>query len=147
MIQINFTPEQYKTLVKLVYLGNWLANANNDAGNINEEFQELEKFVYAQAALAGISADTGLVPDDGEYFPSKELEDDLQQLVDEYEDSAFWDNLASRLAYRDLIEEFGERAVEEMGPERRVAALGRHEERYNQEFEEFGLDNLRLVKI
>ncbi|MCL6614132.1 MAG: hypothetical protein K6U03_05905 [Firmicutes bacterium] len=145
-MQINLTPEQYEILIKLVYLGNWVVNGALTPDERLPDFDEVEELVYAQAG--GLAEEMGLVRDEkGRFFPSAALEDELMEFIDDYEEDCFWDHLSQRLAYRDLVEELGEEAVEMMPPNERAEALYRHEERYDREFEESGLEDLRLVKI
>lgn len=145
-MQVELTPKQYVILMKLVYLGNWLVNSFRSEEEQLSEFNEVEELVYAQAGP--LAEETGFSRDeDGRFFPSAALEDELMGFVDDYEEDCFWEHLAQRLAYRDLAEEIGEEAIEMMPARERDEVLARYEERYRREFEEFGLDNLRLVKI
>ncbi|MGQ9780387.1 MAG: hypothetical protein ACUVRM_11050 [Bacillota bacterium] len=145
-MQIELTPKQYEILMKLVYLGNWLVNSFRNQEERLPEFDEVEDLVYAQAGP--LAEEMGFSRDEhGHFFPTEELDEELMGFVDDYEEECFWDHLVQRLAYRDLAEEIGEEAIEMMPPRERNEILARYEERYNREFEECGLDNLRLVKI
>lgn len=42
-MKIELTKEQYRKLVELVYLGNWLVNAHREAGECLQEYEESEQ--------------------------------------------------------------------------------------------------------
>ena len=145
-MQLNLTPKQYAILIKLVYLGNLVVNSRLSPDERLPEFGEVEKLVYTQAG--GLAEEMGLRRDEtGRLLLSASLEEELTQIIDDYEEECFWDQLSQRLAYRDLLEELGEEALEKMPPRERAEALYRREERYDREFEESGLEDLRLIKI
>lgn len=147
MMRIDLSEDQYRTLIKLAFLGNWLANAwrTSDREYLHE-YEEVEQLIYAQAGALG--EEMGLKrSEDGEYFPLDRLEEVLLPLIEAYDDDCFWTNLVERLAQRDLEEMLGAEGIKRMPSEERDDAFCRFAEKYGREFDEFGLDNLRLVKI
>ncbi len=64
--------------------------------------------------------------------------------LDEFVDDSFWHELSVRLAERDLAKEVGEDAFEEMDGEERIQRLGEIEDKYTQEFFEFGIDRVTI---
>lgn len=145
-MQLNLTEKQYATLVKLVYLGNWLANSHRTPDEELAEFSRVEDLVYA--ASAGCPGMEGIERyEDGSYGPTAAFEDAILPLIDDYDDGCFWSELSYRLACRDLCETVGEDAAKAMVSEERSDLIAGYEERYMREFVDHGLDNLRLVKI
>ena len=47
-MKINFTKKQYETLLKAVYLGNWMVSSTSDEPEGNQ-FDELEEYVFSFA--------------------------------------------------------------------------------------------------
>ncbi len=145
-MRIELTVEQYLTLIKLVYLGNWVVNSFREEKDQIPEFNAVEELIYAQAGP--LAEEIGLYRDDeGRFFPSQALENELMDYLDAYEEECFWEHLVRRLAYRDLAEEIGEEVIRMMPADERDEVLSKYEERYRREFEECGLENLRLIKI
>lgn len=82
------------------------------------------------------------------FFLTNEFLDEsiVDELIDEYNNDTFWDELMFRMAERDLIEKYGEDAVRKMKFEERVDKEQPFLDAYRKEFEENGLSNLRLLK-
>ena len=60
----------------------------------------------------------------------------------EYEEFTFWENLARKLARRDLVQLYGHDAVRRMSDAERIEREAEIEERYWGEFREHGVDRL-----
>lgn len=73
-MKINFTKKQYQDLLRLVYLGNWMANANRTEDEI-KSLNELEGYIFSFAKDFGMRrwADT----DDPEMtYPTRHFEEE-----------------------------------------------------------------------
>jgi len=77
--KIEFTKEQFEALLKLVYLGNWLANANRDGSNENphlEEYEKIENYIFSFAKQFGFDE---YVDDkdarEGKFYPTRTFEE------------------------------------------------------------------------
>ncbi len=81
-----------------------------------------------------------------QFFPTRDYEENSQVLIyiDEFVDDSFWDELRSRLAKRDLIKQEGIDKVEKMNWEERFTREETISEKYFDEFEENGLENLEI---
>lgn len=62
----------------------------------------------------------------------------------EYEDYSFWDNLAHRLAKRDLLRKLGEERLRSMDIMECINAEYPIEDAYQKEFEEYGLERVKI---
>lgn len=141
-MEIKFTKEQYKNLIKLVYLGNWMANAIRTDDRIRE-FDDLEQYIYScckdSAIQKYIEYDNKLK----KFFVREELEE-IDQYIDDYDDYNFWDELIFRLARRDLLKEYGENAVRKMSWEELLEKEAPFLEKYGEEFEKYGIERLEI---
>ncbi len=54
-MELNLSREQFETLLKAVYLGDWMVNAIRVPGNYVPEFEELEKSLLLLAHGAGFN--------------------------------------------------------------------------------------------
>ena len=54
-MKIDFTKEQFETLLKAVYLGNWMVkNAEVEEEDSDKDFEDLESYILTQAAKFGL---------------------------------------------------------------------------------------------
>ena len=78
------------------------------------------------------------------WFPTKELEERLSPLIDEYNEDNFWEDLVFDLARRDLIDRYGEDEVEKMDLKELITREQPFLDKYEQEFSKNGIRNLRI---
>ncbi len=141
-MNISMTPEQYKTLLLMTYLGNWMINSHQV--ETDKTFDSVASHVYSHAESFGV---VGLVekdPDDGTYYPTRELEELTAGHMDAYDNETFWAELIERLSERDLVAKHGQTASENMTIEERFTNLEEFETRYDEEFETRGVERLTI---
>lgn len=142
MIQLNLTPEQYRDLVRIAYLGEWMINAPHDTEAQDEP--AAQAFQGLLAAGAEALPDIDQDPETGDHFLSSEAADKFyDDHITDYDDHVFWDELAERLAVRDLAARRGV-TPETIDREDNLAALRPLEERWRHEFERHGIERLDL---
>jgi hypothetical protein len=140
-MKLELSKSQYRSLVKLAFLGNWMANSTKLHEEQDQEFNEITQLVYS---LSKEIEPFDLVEYDKrykEYFPTRKLEEELEDVIEEYDNDAFWQELSSRLARRDLLREIG--PVSTLTDKHREREF-EIEEAYQTEFEKNGLKNLVL---
>jgi hypothetical protein len=143
-MELNLSREQFETLLKAVYLGDWMVNAIRMPGSYVPEFEELEKALLSLAHGAGFSDAVESNPNSSEWFFKEEFHEMLQPFIDEYDDEAFWDGLVDRLASRDFEEAYGD-AAKRMGQDEQFEKLSAFVDKYETEVEEHGVDRLRVI--
>ena len=136
-MKIELTGEQYRRLVELVYLGNWVINSHRSGDEMLKEYEEFEKYVYTLSEKFGANDLVDYDREVREYFPSEELDEHMLDLVDEYDDFVFWEELALRLGERDIIES---------GRAPNVLETFANRDKYMEEFESRGLDRVRVER-
>jgi hypothetical protein len=142
-MNIELTKEQLETLVKLVYLGNWMANSWRTE-DVKEEFDEIESLVLAEGAKNGLEDYVEFDEEDRKAFPSAELEEKMGEMIDFYNDNTFWDQLIYRMADRDYARKYGEDALDDLTSEKGMEREKPLIEKYEKEFNEHGLDRLEV---
>ncbi len=135
-MNLELSEDQFMTLMELVYLGGWMANANRAPEEEISRFEEMEDQIYAIAGEAGMTRDVCLDEHIHGYLPSQEFEKRLDAYIAEYDEATFKEELAYRLAHRDLLEAYGSAA--ETLPDPLL-------ERYRAEISAHGVDRLRLA--
>ena len=133
-MQIDLSVKEFRRLLDLVYIGNWVLNSTRG----DDRFQDYDN---VESKLFGLCRGTGMdalaEPWNGTVIPSKAYEEGgIQQAIAYYEDNVFYQILAEELSlrdmgYADITEETSDDAVSRMN-------------RYMTEFESSGLNNLVL---
>ena len=131
-MELNLTEKQFRRLLDLVYIGNWVLNSTRGDDRIRE-YDEEESQVFAHCLDHGMAKLVELY--DGELIPSRAFaEGGIHEAIMAYEDVTFFEILAEELALKDL----GEPTRENYND-----ILERMEE-YMGEFEENGTDHITV---
>ena len=144
-MKINFTKRQYEDLMKLVYLGAWMINSHR-TDNIEDRYEELEQYILSFSEEFGAEKYVEFDEELNRFFTTREFEEEteIEQYKEEYDDNTFWDELIYRLARRDLIKTYGEAAVFTMTTDELLDKEQPFIDRYELEFERYGIDNLEI---
>lgn len=142
-MKIELTTQQYQTLLELVFMGNWIVNANKPTdADTAKEYEQLEKLLFSKAPEfeLGALADT-------EGYPSRKFEEEspVYDYIEDYDDYTFWEQLTQRLAKRDMLKKYGKEALSKMSAFERLAEEDELTEKYLQIFGTNGLEALTLV--
>jgi len=133
-MELHLTEKQFRRLLDLVYIGNWVLNSTRGDDRIRQ-YDEVESQVFAHCLDHGMAKLVELY--DGEIIPSRAFaEGGIHEAIMAYEDTAFFEILAEELALKDLD---AERATAENYEE----VIERMEE-YMGEFEAHGTDHISV---
>ena len=133
-MELHLTEKQFRRLLDLVYIGNWVLNSTRGDDRIRQ-YDEVESQVFAHCLEHGMAKLVELY--DGEIIPSRAFaEGGIHEAIMAYEDTAFFEILAEELALKDLD---AERAT----PENYEEVIERMEE-YMGEFEAHGTDHISV---
>ena len=135
-MNIELTDKEFRRLLDLVYIGNWILNSTRGQERF-ADYDEVESLVFARAAIEGMPGLAELYQ--GEIVPSRAfVEGGIHEAIAEYENNVFFDILAEDLARRDMDDV----PIDESN----YAELTSRIDAYIAEFEEHGTDNV-LVDI
>jgi len=135
-LNIELTTKEFRRLLDMVYIGNWILNSTRGDDRI-PDYDQVESKLFAQCARAGMPSLFEIR--DGEVLPSRAFEDGgIHEAIMNYEDTVFFQILAEELARRDMN-------FEPISPENYEELNGRIDE-YIAEFEQNGVDNISLDK-
>jgi hypothetical protein len=143
---IKLTPQQYEDLLKMVYLGNYVVN-NYRPDQAVDRFDVLESYLFSLAQEFGLDRAMDMDEETGEAYPSQEFSqaEDISLYLDDFIENIFWDELINRLISRDLFRKYGQQIMESMPWEE----LKKKEEpvfqKYTEEIETYGMENLEIV--
>lgn len=128
-MQIELTQMEFRRLLDLVYIGNWVLNSTRGEDRF-QEYDALESKIFALSpALSEVW--------EGTIVPSREYaEGGIHEAIAYYEDNVFYEILAEELSRRDMdYPEITEENYDEI--------TGRMDQ-YMSEFEACGVDHLVL---
>ena len=143
-MEISLSRQQFETLLKVVYLGDWMVNAIRVSGSYVPEFEELEQFLLSLGHRSGFDDVVEFEPVLSQFFLKDEVYEKLQPYIDEYDDEAFWDGLVDRLAERDFEETYGD-AEQRMDQKERFEKLSASVDKFEAEIEQHGMERLRIA--
>ena len=99
-MEIKMTEKQFRRLLYLVYIGNWVLNSARGDDRIRQ-YDEVESLVFANCLRHGMAPLTELY--EGELIPSRAFaEGGIHEAIMAYEDATFFEILAQELALRDM---------------------------------------------
>ena len=128
-MQIDLTPKEFRRLLDLVYIGNWVLNSTRGDDRF-QDYDDLESKIFALSpALSELW--------NGVVVPSKAFaEGGIHEAIAFYEDNVFYQILAEELSRRDMdYPEINEDNYDEI-----ISRM----DRYMSEFRSSGVDHLIL---
>lgn len=133
-MDVHMTEKQFRRLLDLVYIGNWVLNSTRGDDRIRD-YDQVESLLFSHCLDHGMASLVELY--NGEIIPSRAFaEGGIHEAIMAYEDVTFFEILAEELALRDLD---AERATEENYDE----VMDRMEQ-YMGEFEAHGTDHISV---
>ena len=124
-MKIELTEQQYRYLLDLVYIGNWVLNSTREDDRI-KEYDQVESQIFSHCLRHGMGKLVELYR--GDLIPHEAIEN--------YEDVVFYEILAEELALRDLD---GEPLTRE-----NYGALMERIDTYLDEFDEHGTEHISI---
>lgn len=143
---LDLTPAQYETLLKLVYLGEWMSNGIRLEEDRDEKVHQAVQHFYSYAEEAGAAPFIEYDKEYRQYIPTRALDEDADttRFRDEYDDEVFWDELIEKLSLRDFMQMYGDQAWYRSGGDETSELQGGYIKKYVDEFEKNGVENLVL---
>ena len=131
-MNLELNKKQFRRLLDLVYIGNWILNSTRGDDRF-ADYDQVESLLFARAALEGMPQLAELYQ--GEIVPSRAfVEGGIHEAIVEYENNVFFDIRAEDLARRDM----DDAPIDEHN----YAELTSRIDAYIAEFEEHGTDNI-----
>jgi len=135
-------------LLKVTFMGAWVKNAPQTEGERDTALDGFVQYVLGVAYNAG-ERDRIVVDDQGRYAFTAAFEEVLFEQVDEYDAEVFWNELVDQLARRDWYQKNPSKIGKELegkALEEAEAGIEREKDKYDKEFEDRGVERLRIVR-
>ena len=133
-MQIQLTNKEFRRLLDLVYIGNWILNSTRGEDRF-QDYDDVESKLFALCRTNGMNT---LVEDwEGTSIPSKAYaEGGIHEAIAYYEDNVFYEILAEELSRRDM--EYPD--ITEDNYDEIISRM----DQYMSEFQASGVENLIL---
>lgn len=137
MMEVTLTRKQFRRLLDLVYIGNWILNSTRGEDRF-KDYDEVESLLFGRAAMEGMPTLAELY--EGEIIPSQAFaEGGIHEAIMEYENNVFFQILAEDLARRDM----NDVPIDESNYDEFTQRI----DRYIDEFEAHGTDNITVDSL
>lgn len=131
-MKLELTKKQYRRLLDMVYIGNWVLNSTRGDDRF-ADYDEVESLLFSKAKEEGMKSLAEVY--EGEVVPSRAFVDGgIHEAIIEYENNIFFDILAEDLARRDMEDA----AIDQNNYDELVRRI----DAYLDEFEEHGTDRI-----
>ena len=148
-MKLELSRRDYRSLLTVLEIADWVLHAYR-----TEEPQEtaplrvLEQKVLALAEEFGCGELVEYDAIEQRYWLTRDYDEvsDAVQLIEEFENDSFWDQLTDRLVERDLIRQIGEAAYQRLDPEQVAEQAEPYRRLYGEEFLSHGADRLEILQ-
>ena len=148
-MHLRFSDQELATLVEMVSLAANVAswNQKESADSQIAAYEALEHKILERAGHAGLGGWIEFDEEKQRFQVKPEVEEGWfsHECYDEFRNESFWEELAVRLADRDLSRAIGLAAWEKLSEEDRRARTAAWEKRYWEEFSKCGVDHMVVV--
>ncbi len=146
-MKIEFSKAEYRTLIELLYLAEWMLIAYDEAPDPKKErYYLLCQKLYASAKAMGCENLIEFSKELRAFAPTQKLEElaSLRETVETYNGETFWEELVDRLVERDITALLPTMAKEPETPEEYSTLASPLIEKYTDEFSSNGIRRLKL---
>ncbi len=148
-MHLRLSDQELATLVEMVSLAANVAswNQKESANDQVSAFENLESKILEKAGHSGLGDWIEFDEETQRFRVKQEMEERLfyHECYDEFRNESFWDELAVRLADRDLARAIGFKTWEKLTEEERRARTTAWEKRYWEEFSKHGVERVVVV--
>ncbi|SIS47159.1 hypothetical protein [Salimicrobium flavidum] len=135
---IEVTKEQLRTMVASMFLSTWMVNYPKQ--ELDEEFEEVRNLVLSTYHSADPQGEVEYQSFADVYELTQDRENDLMEnVVQEYDEHSFWDQLIEKLSQKEMIDAFGEEILNRPLSEEEVGKQIEIEKSVEEKLEKNGL--------
>jgi len=134
---LELTRKQFRRLLDMVYIGNWVLNSTRGEDRF-KDYDQVESLLFGRAAQEGMPSLAEICQ--GEIIPSRAFaEGGIHDAIMDYENNVFFEILAEDLARRDMDDV----PIDESNYAELVSRI----DAYIDEFEAHGTDNITVENL
>ncbi len=142
---MNLTKEEYKILLKLVYLGNWIIEEGNEEPDDYSPENKLEQKLLAMAKDNDCIEDVDLDEETNFIGYSEQFEEStgIFEIIDDYNEEILYDELGAHFARKEFVNKNKDK-LDKISDSEAEEAISVLVEKYLKYFSEHGLEELKL---
>lgn len=148
-MHLRLSNQELATLVEMVSLAAHVASWNQKPATASQVgvFEELESKILEKAGHSGFGDWVEFDEESQRYRIRSDISERLffQDCLDEFRNESFWDELAIRLADRDLARSIGFSTWEKLSEDDRRTRTKALEKRYWEEFHKHGVERVVVL--
>ena len=144
-MKILFTQSEYRALLDLVYIGEWMLTAFDEAADPKKaKYEHVVQKIYSHAKEMGYESLIEVFEEGNVYVPTDEYEEKsgIHDVIQRYDDDTFWTELTDRLVERDVFA--AAEGVEKLSDDEYWKRAAPIEQKYSREFTKHGVDRLKV---
>lgn len=142
-MKIDFTKEQFKILMELVYLGNTIINDFNIPSERETEYENMENYIYSFCSDFGYREYVDYSNEYKVFCPTNKFDREVESKIRSYDENVFYRELVNRLAKMDAKKEFSKRVNQDNFSEF-LKLQFEIEEKYDEELLNNDLENIKV---
>ena len=144
-MKINFTKKEYRYLLDLIYLGDWVMTADDVEDDPKKKHhEEITQKIYSFAKDFDCEDLIEYNSDFDKHNETRNFEEsEVAQYLASFEENSFWETLISRLAERDFLKDLPSGGLNALTLDEKFSGIQKHEDKWADEFSKFGINNLK----
>lgn len=145
-MKINISKKEYRLLLEMLYLSDWMMHSHLvDPEGTHHEHEALRKKLLSYFKEMQAEDIIEYAKESDAYYEANEFDNYIhEKFISSYDEATFWDELMDRLAVRDVIKDIGIEQYQSMEGLDRITKLEAARERYANEFEQHGLEHVKI---
>ncbi len=148
MTEINLSQEEYRHLLDLVAITDWVMHAfDTEENKETAPYRNLIQKILSRAEDAGLTDLVEYSEESKKYFPTAKFDESSRfyDILDSFIDDMFWDELSERFVQRDLIKILGRAKYHALSIRDRFEKEAPIRNRYEIEFSNHGIMNMKII--
>ena len=125
-MQIEFSKDEFRTFLDILEIADWVLNSHH-THTLDEykKYSEFEQKIFSHAEKFGFDDLIEYAEEHQEYFPTRKHDDNsnVMPIIREYEEDSFWEEIAERMAKRDMFRGLGKEKIMAMTHEEQLMAF------------------------
>ncbi len=142
-IKAAFTKREFKVLLEQVLVGSILQLDSDEKKTL--EIKALMQKLLKVAREAKVYQTIEYDELQDELFMPIEVEDDVLEMIEDYEEDIFMDKLLDEFVARDIQKKYNPRMLANMTEEKYMELYAIEEEKYIREIDKNGLEKLKFI--
>lgn len=144
-MKIELTKEQYEELLRLVSLGGYVRGAVADIRGEEYDEDRIMEYLLNHAKDFGLESLTEEFH--GKLIENDDFSEEVDKMMEDYDEDEFWHGLTIMLGQRDFYRDTPKKELDRIkeGEQGRLPReIQNYYEKYDKEFDEYGIDRLEI---